>query len=122
MPLTVRVTETFLTALSDIEAFLVEAGYSIYYDRLIDTLYENIIPRLQHYPEIGRNFMARSGLSIDELLYQMGEGDESSPIHEIKGVREYIFDPYILLYGVSPERIDLLYLFHHRQNLNALRI
>lgn len=121
MPLTVRVTETFLTALSDIEAFLTETGYSIYYDRLIDTLSQNVIPRLQQFPEIGRNFMERSGVSLDEILYSIQKVDDFSPIDEITGIREYIFEPYVLLYSVSPLRIYLLYLLHQRQNLDALR-
>lgn len=105
MPLPILITETFLGNLADIESFLAASGYSIYYDHLIDRLYGALIPTLQGYPEIGRLLIKRRGVYPNRVPAFLGT------------VREYILDPYIVLYNISSNSIDLLYLFHQRQSL-----
>lgn len=108
---TVRVTEYFERRLHSIQTFLIEADASAAFDDLLEHLFENVIPNLEQFPEMGVDFLARRCASLESqariksLASRFGTGE----------IREYIFDDYLILYAVKPTTVDLLSIRHHRQ-------
>lgn len=108
---TIKLTANFERNLEAIEAFLVEAGFPQAYDRLLDDLSNTLIPNLEHFPAMGRAFLARPVCSVEvanaleRLREKLGEGE----------LREYLFADYLVLYVQFDEVIHLLSIKHHRQ-------
>ena len=108
---TVKLTTNFERNLEAIEAFLDEAGAPQIYDRLLDDLSNTLIPNLEHFPAMGRSFLARPVCSVEvtnalERLQAKLRGGE---------LREYLFADYLVLYVQFDETIHLLSIKHHRQ-------
>lgn len=109
--ITVKLTANFERNLETIEAFLDEAGAPQAYDRLLDDLSDTLIPNMEHFPAMGRPFLAWPVGSVEvanalaRLRVKLGEGE----------LREYLFADYLVLYVQFDGVIHLLSIKHHRQ-------
>lgn len=108
---TVKLTAHFESNLEAIESFLAEANALQAYDRLLDELADTLIPNLDRFPAMGRNFLDRPAGSVEtvnafERLQARLQGGE---------LREYFLSDYLVLYAKIDAEIYLLSIKHHRQ-------
>lgn len=104
-------TENFSINLSAIEAFLGAEG-SPAFQRLLDRVFDDIVPILSRFPQCGRLFLAHSLRSAKaKMLVKKLE----RMLRRSEELREYILDEYLLLYLVRPKQIVFLAIKHHRQ-------
>ena len=115
---TVAVTRNFENNLDDVENFLGERGLESVFEELLAQIFDKVVPDLQGFPELGRDFLAR----------QPGSTETASRVARITArlgtsttLREYIFDDYLLLYALRDGRVFLLALRHHLQLSYDLR-
>jgi ParE toxin of type II toxin-antitoxin system, parDE len=107
----VKLTANFEANLASIEQFWNEAGTPLLYDQLLDVLLEKVIPNLEHFPAMGRPFLAREARSVEgramveRLTARVGDGD----------VREYLIGDYLILYALIDDNVYLLSIRHHQQ-------
>jgi len=104
-------TANFEANLDGIERFLAELSDSPSFQRLLDKLFDEVLPNLGAFPSIGLDFFARIPASIEGRHLH-------AKIKSIAGnhsVREYIFDDYLLLYNLHGENLYLLAIKHHKQ-------
>jgi len=112
MPRTVRLTANFYANLDSIRQFLGEQNATHAFDALLDGLFDQVIPDLERFPEMGRDFLARQPMSAEgqaraqRILDEIGRG---------VGIREYIHDDYVTLYALQDDGLFLLSIRHHRQ-------
>jgi hypothetical protein len=110
--LRVRITANFQQNQHSIREFLVEQEAEAGFDGLITRLFEDVIPNLERFPKMGRDFLARSPLSdegkarMHALKMKSGKNTE---------IREYSADDYLLLYAVRGPVNFLLAIRHHHQ-------
>jgi plasmid stabilization system protein ParE len=112
----VKFTANFERNLEDIERFLTEAEAPQAYDGLLDELLETVIPNLEHFPEMGRPFMARQPGSVEtanELATLRAKLSALTPGTD--ALREYVLKDYLLLYAWIGGAIYLLAIRHQRQ-------
>src|SRR5450631_4359605 len=101
MPRTVRITANFFANLDSIRHFLGEQEAAQAFDTLIDGLFDQVIPNLERFPEIGRDFLVREPLSAEgqarlhRIFDLIGPG---------VGIREYIHNDYVMLYMLQDSR------------------
>lgn len=112
MPARVRVTANFQANLDSIRDFLLAAGAPAEFERLLGRLFDEIIPNLARFPDLGRDFAARNP--------QSAEGSVALAALRRKAgrdtvLREYITDDYLLLYALRSGIVYLLSIRHHRQ-------
>ena len=104
-------TDNFSTNLKAIEVFLGPEGTRAY-QRLLDQLFDDIIPTLCRFPRSGRLFLAhpirstKARTLVQKLTRIMRRSEE---------LREYILNDYLLLYLIRPKQIIFLSIKHHRQ-------
>ena len=112
MPAQVRVTGNFQANLDSIRDFLLAEQAASEFDRLLERLFEHIIPNLARFPDMGRDFAALAPLSREgeAALRQLrrNAGRDTA-------LREYITEDYLLLYAVRASTVFLLSIRHHRQ-------
>jgi len=108
----VRITANFQRNLESIREFLVELESATGFDALITRLFEDVIPNLERFPDMGRDFLAREPLSVEGKAKLHALKTRSGKHTEI---REYIADEYLLLYAVRDSVVFLLAIRHHRQ-------
>ena len=97
MPSRVRITANFQQNLHSIQEFLVEQKAEAGFDSLITRLFEDVIPNLDRFPKMGRDFLARDPLSDEGRARLRALNLKSGSKTEI---REYITDEYLFLYAV----------------------
>jgi plasmid stabilization system protein ParE len=112
MPARVRATANFQANLDSIRDFLDAAAAPAEFERLLARLFEEIVPNLARFPDLGRDFAARApqsteGLAALAALCRKAGRDTA--------LREYITDDYLLLYAVRGDTVFLLSIRHHRQ-------
>jgi plasmid stabilization system protein ParE len=112
MPTPVRVAANFQANLDSIRDFLFTAAAPAEFERLLDRLFDEIIPNLARFPDLGRDFAAR--------MPQSAEGTAALASLRRKAgrdttLREYVTDDYLLLYAVRAGTVFLLSIRHHRQ-------
>jgi plasmid stabilization system protein ParE len=112
MPLRLRITRNFQRNLDKIRQFLIEQESESGFDALIEKLFDGVIPNLELFHDMGRDFLARNPQSVDG----------HAKLHTLKtrsgnntAIREYIADDYLLLYAVRDSLVFLLSIRHHRQ-------
>jgi plasmid stabilization system protein ParE len=112
MPARVRVTANFQANLDSIRDFLAAAAAPAEFERLLDRLFDDIIPNLGRFPDLGRDFAARTPQSTEGnaalAALRRKSGRDTT-------LREYITDDYLLLYAVRSSTVFLLSIRHHRQ-------
>jgi plasmid stabilization system protein ParE len=112
MPARARITANFQANLDSIRDFLVAASAPAEFERLLDRLFDEIIPNLGRFPDLGRDFAAR--------MPQSAEGTAALASLRRKAgrdttLREYITDDYLLLYAARAGTVFLLSIRHHGQ-------
>ena len=112
MPARVRITANFQANLDSIRDFLVEAAAPAEFESLLDRLFDEIIPNLARFPDLGRDFaapMPQSAEGVASLAALRRKAGRDTTL------REYITDDYLLLYAVRAGTVFLLSICHHRQ-------
>ncbi len=104
-------TANFEDNLDGIERFLAELSDSSSFQRLLDKLFDEVLPNLDAFPLIGLDFFARMPDSIEGRNLHA----KVKSIAGNQSVREYIFDDYLLLYSLHEENLYLLAIKHHKQ-------
>jgi hypothetical protein len=109
---TVLASANFERNLAEIEKFLSDGGMRPAFDALVEHLSTDIVPTLEHFPEIGADFMAKAPLSVEgRVLFER--------IVELTGrhaeLRQLIDGDYVILYLVRGGSLVLLSIKHHRQ-------
>ena len=112
MPARVRITANFQQNLDSIRKSLVEQEADAGFDSLIKRLFDDVIPNLERFPKMGRDFLAREPLSEEGRAKRHALKIKSGSNTEIC---EYITDEYLLLYAVRDSVVFLLSIRHHRQ-------
>jgi hypothetical protein len=108
----VLASANFERNLAEIEKFLSDGEMRTAFDALVEHLSADIVPTLEHFPEIGADFMARAPLSVEgRVLFER--------IAELTGrdaeLRQLIDGDYVILYLVRGGSLVLLSIKHHRQ-------
>lgn len=109
-PIQIKITDNFEGNLEEIQHFLGDEKESAF-DDLIGQIFDVVIPNLERFPDIGRDFLAGSALSVEgisraeRLKSRMGAAT----------LREYVFGDHLLLYARAGRRLYLLAIRHHRQ-------
>ena len=109
--LAVKITANFERNLEEIESFLTDADATQFFDALLDELTSTVIPNIERFPKMGRDFLDRPTHSIeasnglDILRKQLGDGE----------LREYVLRDFLLLYAQYGQKVYLLSIKHHRQ-------
>ena len=108
----VRVTRHFARNLKAIEEFLREADAAAAFASLLDDLFDQAIPVLEDFPDLGRDFFTRqpSSREVAALAAKLRRrlGRETS-------LRELVRGDYLILYARRGENLYLLAIKHHRQ-------
>ncbi|MGH8221884.1 MAG: type II toxin-antitoxin system RelE/ParE family toxin [Woeseiaceae bacterium] len=108
----VRIAPNFDRNLEEIRRFLGEQQAPHAFIALLDDLFGTVIPNLERFPELGRDFLERSPGSVEgearrEKLFRL--------VARKWHLREYITGDYLILYAVGDNAIGLLAIKHHRQ-------
>lgn len=107
----VKLTAHFERNLEAVELFLAEADALPAYDKLLDELLDTLIPNLERFPAMGRNFLDRSAQSVETV----------NALNRLQAkllnceLREYLLANYLVLYARFDTEIFLLAIKHHRQ-------
>lgn len=111
-PAVVRITANFHRNLEEIRRFLTESDAERAFDALLDRVFDNVIPNLERFPGLGKDFLARGPRSAEGLALlskvkkRLGRGF---------ALREYITGDAIVLYALRGREVFLLCIRHHRQ-------
>jgi len=104
-------TANFQRNLDDIQAFLTERDEAVYFQGLLDKLFDEVIPNLEKFPAMGRDFLLRQPASVEGLqLYKRIKAKAGNV-----SISEYLFDQYLILYAIVGDQIYLLSVKHHAQ-------
>jgi len=114
--LVVKLTANFERNLEDIERFLTEAEAPQAYDALLDDLLGTVIPNLERFPDMGRQFLSRTPRSVETTNARDSLRAKLLVLtSDPTALREYILADYLLLYAQIDGIIYLLAIRHHRQ-------
>ncbi|MDQ6959207.1 MAG: type II toxin-antitoxin system RelE/ParE family toxin [Mariprofundaceae bacterium] len=104
-------TVNFQCNLDDIQAFLAERDEAVHFQRLLDKLFDKVIPNLEEFPAMGRDFLLGQPASVEGFqLYKRIRSKARNA-----SIREYIFDQYLILYAIDEGKLYLLSIKHHDQ-------
>ena len=114
--LVVKITANFERNLEDIERFLTEAEAPQAYDALLDDLLGTVIPNLERFPDMGRQFLSRTLRSVETTNALDSLRAKLLALTADPGaLREYVLADYLLLYAQIDGILYLLAIRHHRQ-------
>ena len=108
----VQIAANFERNLDALREYLVEHDAEPQFDRLIDELFDEMIPNLSRFPLIGTDVTGRKPASLqgaakrETLIRRLGEESE---------LRLYIHRDYLVLYLLNPQGVVLLAIEHHLQ-------
>jgi plasmid stabilization system protein ParE len=104
-------TDNFLRNLDATESFLKPEGAAAF-RRLLDRLFDDIIPLLARYPDTGRRFLQHPVRSREArtLVRKL-----RSLLRKTDDLREFVVDDYLVLYLLRGKEIIFLAIKHHRQ-------
>jgi len=104
-------TINFQHNLDDIQTFLAERDEAVYFQGLLDKLFDEVIPNLEEFPAMGRDFLFGQPASVEGFqLYKRIKSKTGNA-----SIREYIFDQYLTLYAIVGDQLYLLSVKHHAQ-------
>ncbi len=109
--LTAVFTENFSRNLDAAQAFLGDEGQEAW-ARLLDHLFEEVIPTLAQFPRSGRVFLGQPVGSVEANRAIRRLRRELHPDDEL---REFILDDYLVLYLIREPIVVFLAIKHHRQ-------
>lgn len=108
---TVRLAGNFERNLEGIQAFLEEDGRGGAFRELLRDLETTLLPNLERFPDLGRDFLTRTPRSAEtsRALEKL--------MHRLAGrrIREYLFGDFLVLYLDDGLSLYLLTIRHHRQ-------
>jgi plasmid stabilization system protein ParE len=108
----VRITANFERNLDEIRRYAEERELPSAFDDLLTLVSDEVIPRLESFPRLGFDFLARLPASREGLEHlnalKRRFGPEAS-------LREYVAGDYLVLYAHMDERVHLVAIKHHRQ-------
>ncbi len=107
----VKLTDSFLAQLDEIEVFLDGANAHFAYDDLLAKLREKVIPNLRRFPRMGRKYLDWPPQSA-EAIAQLSS---LQPASAAAALREYLTGDYLILYMEVNATVHLLAIRHHRQ-------
>jgi len=107
----VKLTANFRRTLDGVAAFLREAGAANAFAPLLADLADKVIPNLERFPDMGRDFSARPVGSVEVAQGLDGLDALAASLRR----REYILPPYQLLYAADGQTVYLIAIRHHRQ-------
>lgn len=108
----VRITSNFDRNLEEISAFLNDKDVPYAFDSLLEKLFDTIIPNLERFSDIGRDFLMHNPQSSDGVVKV---GALKQEMGDSIAIRELIVGDYLILYAVDGQEIFLLSIKHHRQ-------
>jgi len=108
----VRVTANSQANLDSIRDFLDVAATLAEFERLLDRLFDEIIPNLARFPDLGRDFAARAPQSTEGAAALAALRRKAG---RDTAIREYVTDDYLILYAVRDGTVFLPSVRHHRQ-------
>jgi plasmid stabilization system protein ParE len=111
----VKITAAFEQNLTEIEAFLAEAGSIKAFDDLLADLADTIIPNLERFPAMGRTFFGRPAQSVESAIGIDRLTDALDALGQSSELREIVTAQYVILYAVIAGTVFLLAVRHHRQ-------
>lgn len=108
----IRVAANFERNLDEIECFFKKIEQPRQFEVLLDQLFDIIIPNLQHFPLLGKDFLAEPQGSVEStmLLQKIKSG-----VSEDASIRQYLSKDYLVPYWLDSQEIVLLGIKHHRQ-------
>lgn len=104
-------TENFSANLTAIETFLGREG-SATFSRLLDRLFDDIVPTLCRFPESGRALLSHPVRSAEAKALAK---KLRARLQDATTLREFIVEDYLVLYLIRRERVVFLCIKHHRQ-------
>ncbi|MBY4869255.1 type II toxin-antitoxin system RelE/ParE family toxin [Burkholderia sp. Bp9017] len=112
---TVKFTANFEHNLEEIDAFLLEADTPQAFDALLDELTDTVIPNLERFPGMGREFLDRPARSVEAANGIARLATQLDAIGAGSELREYVTTHYLLLYALIEDTVHLLSIRHQRQ-------
>jgi len=109
---TVRITENFSRNLDQIEEFLEGIEQSQQFEPLLDELFDTVIPNLEQFPFMGKDFLAELPQSVESVMILK---KVRAKMPEKASIRQYLSKDYLILYLLHGEEIGLLAIKHHKQ-------
>lgn len=108
----IRVAANFERNLDEIECFFKKIEQPRQFEVLLDQLFDIIIPNLQHFSLLGKDFLAEPQGSVEStmLLQKIKSG-----VSEDASIRQYLSKDYLVPYWLDSQEIVLLSIKHHRQ-------
>ena len=109
--ISVKITANFDHNLESIEQFYSDRQVPNAFDELLNDIADNVIPNLENFPEIGRNFFGKPARSVEvaNALKKLQRKLNGGVLHE------YLIADYAVLYARFEDIIYLLSIKHHRQ-------
>jgi hypothetical protein len=109
---TIKITENFLRNLDQIEEFLesIEQRQSI--EPLLDELFDTVIPNLEQFPFMGKDFLAELPQSVEGVMMLK---KIRAKMPEMASIRQYLSKHYLILYLLHGQEIALLAIKHPKQ-------
>ena len=106
-----RFTENFSANLIAIEEFVAPHSRTAFH-RLLDRLFDEVIPTLCRFPQSGRSFLtctvkSAKAKTLTKALTKLFNKEDD--------LREFIMDDYLVLYLVRRHQVVFLAVKHHRQ-------
>lgn len=112
---TVKLTSNFERNLHDIERFLEENEATSAFDLLLDELADTVVPNLERFPNMGRQFLELPALSVEAMSRVEKLRTQLDGLGSNSDIREYVLSRYLVLYAVIEATVYLLSIRHHRQ-------
>lgn len=106
-----RFTENVSRNLSAIEEFLPPDSQTEF-RRLLDRLFDDVIPTICRFPQSGRSFLNRE---VRSMKVQIRTKDLRKLLPKGADMREFIMDDYLVLYLIRRNQGIFLAIKHHRQ-------
>ncbi|MBK6659805.1 MAG: type II toxin-antitoxin system RelE/ParE family toxin [Proteobacteria bacterium] len=113
--LAIKLSAHFERNLEEIERFLDEADEPLAFEALLTELTDTVLPNLERFPAMGRNFLERPVHSVEVANGAESLAAQLMSLDPHGELREYVMSRYLLLYARIKGTIVLLSIRHHRQ-------
>jgi hypothetical protein len=106
-----RFTENVSANLTAVEEFVAPHSQTACH-RLLERLFDEVVPTLCRFPQSGRSFLtravksAKANVSTNDLRTCLSKGDDR---------REFVMDDYLGLYLARRQQVIFLAVMYHRQ-------
>lgn len=111
----VKVTANFESNLKALDTFLEQAQAPHAFDALLNELTDTVIPNLETFPGMGRNFMQRVARSVETAKDMAHLTQQLNAMAKDAELREYVMTHHLLLYAHIKGVVYLLCIRHQKQ-------